>query len=185
MDVRSTVPPITTLSWLFDFLFTSASPIAYIYGAVNPHDGSHCRSISHKCICNAVTSLLSGPGRVLGIATDYGLDGPGIESRWGAIFFAPVQTDPGAHTASCTMGTGSFPGGKERPAHDADPLPPSSAVGHERVELYLYSPCGLYGLYRASVHVQGWPLPLPLPTSLLILSIVFTSITYFNGSTQL
>ena len=24
--------------------------------------------------------------------------------------FPPVQTDPGAHPASCTMGTGSFPG---------------------------------------------------------------------------
>jgi hypothetical protein len=26
-----------------------------------------------------------------------------------ARFFAPVQTGPGAHPASCTMGTGSFP----------------------------------------------------------------------------
>jgi hypothetical protein len=25
----------------------------------------------------------SGPGRVVGIATGYGLDGPGIEFRWG------------------------------------------------------------------------------------------------------
>ena len=33
--------------------------------------------------------------------------------------------------------------------------PPSSAVGHERVELYLYSPYGPYGLYRASVPVHG------------------------------
>ena len=45
-----------------------------------------------------------------GIATRYGLDGPGIESRWGAKFFALVQTGPGAHPASYTMGTGSFPG---------------------------------------------------------------------------
>ena len=52
-----------------------------------------------------------------------------------------------------------FPGGKERPGRDADPSPPSSAVGHERVELYLYSPYGLYGLYRASVPVQGCTLP--------------------------
>jgi len=28
----------------------------------------------------------------------------------GARFSAPVQTGPGAHPASCTMGTGSFPG---------------------------------------------------------------------------
>ena len=59
------------------------------------------------------------------------------------------------------MGTGSLPRGKERPGRDADPSPPSSAVRHERVELYLYSPYGPYGLYRASVSGQGWPLPLP------------------------
>jgi len=28
-------------------------------------------------------SMGSGPGSVVGIATGYGLDGPGIESRWG------------------------------------------------------------------------------------------------------
>jgi len=28
----------------------------------------------------------SGPGSVVGIATAYVLDGPGIESRWGEIF---------------------------------------------------------------------------------------------------
>ena len=77
----------------------------------------------------------------------------------GARFSAPVQTGPGAQPTSCTMGTGSFPGGKERPGRDTDPSPPSSAVGHERVELYLYSPYGPYGLYRASVPVQGCTLP--------------------------
>ena len=50
-----------------------------------------------------------GPGSVVGIATGYGLDGPGIESRLGEIFSVPVQTGPGAHPVSCTMGTGSFP----------------------------------------------------------------------------
>ena len=39
------------------------------------------------------------------------------------------------------------------------PHSPFSAVGHERVQLYLYSPYGLYGLYRASVPVQGCTLP--------------------------
>ena len=51
-----------------------------------------------------------GPGSSVGIVTGYGLDGPGIESRWWARFSAPVQTGPGAHPASCTMGNGSFPG---------------------------------------------------------------------------
>jgi len=49
-----------------------------------------------------------------------------------------------------------FPGGKRRPGRDADPSSPS-AVGHERVELYLYSPYGPYGLYRASVELYSTP----------------------------
>ena len=48
----------------------------------------------------------------VGIATGYGLDGPGIESRWGGRYSAPVQTGPGAHPALCTMYAGSFPGVK-------------------------------------------------------------------------
>ena len=43
-------------------------------------------------------------GSSVGKATGYGLDGPGIESRWGG-FSAPVQNGPGAHPVSCTMGT--------------------------------------------------------------------------------
>ena len=55
----------------------------------------------------------SGPGSSVGIATDYGLDGPGIESsNPGGARFSAVQTGPGAHPASCTTGTGSFPGVK-------------------------------------------------------------------------
>jgi hypothetical protein len=30
--------------------------------------------------------LKGGPGSSVGIGTDYGLDGPGIESRWGEYF---------------------------------------------------------------------------------------------------
>jgi hypothetical protein len=48
-----------------------------------------------------------------------------------------------------------FPGGKERPARDADSSPPSSAVGHKRLELYLYSLYWPYGLYRAPLPGQG------------------------------
>jgi len=44
--------------------------------------------------------------------TYHGLDGPGDRIPVGARFSAPVQTGPGAHTVSCTMGTGSFPGVK-------------------------------------------------------------------------
>jgi hypothetical protein len=50
-----------------------------------------------------------GPGSSVGIETDYRLDGLGIES-WRGQDFPPVHTGPGARPASCTMGTGSFPG---------------------------------------------------------------------------
>ena len=55
---------------------------------------------------------MSGPGGSVGIANRYGLDGPGIESRWRRDFPGTLQTGPAFHPASCTMGTGSFPGVK-------------------------------------------------------------------------
>ena len=64
----------------------------------------------------------------VGIATGYRLNGPGIESRWGRNFPHLSRPALGPHPASCTMGTGCFPGGKERPGRDALPSPPSSAV---------------------------------------------------------
>ena len=76
----------------------------------------------------------------------------------GTRFSSPVQTGPGAHPASCTMGTGSFPGVKSGRSVTLTPHPFYCRV-HERVELYLYSPYGPYGLYRASVPVQGCTLP--------------------------
>jgi hypothetical protein len=39
----------------------------------------------------------------VGAANRYRLDGPGIETRWGGEIFGAL---PGAHPASCTMGTG-------------------------------------------------------------------------------
>ena len=57
-------------------------------------------------------SSLVGRDSSVRIVTRYGFDGPGVESRWGARFSASVETDPGAHPASCSMGTGSFLGVK-------------------------------------------------------------------------
>jgi len=68
----------------------------------------------------------SWAGSLIGIVTGYGLDGPGIESRWGRDF--PVQTGPGDPPSLLCNGYRVFPGGKERPGPDADPSPPSSAV---------------------------------------------------------
>ena len=86
----------------------------------------------------------------VGIASRYGLDGPGIESRWGARFSAPVQTGPGALPASYTMGTGSFPR-INWPGRGVDHPPPFSSEVKERVKLYLYSTSGpLVACYRVN-----------------------------------
>jgi hypothetical protein len=75
-----------------------------------------------------------GPGSVVVIATRYGFYGPRIESRWGARFCAPVQTGPGAHSVSYTLGTESFPwvrqpgDGVDHPPHLAPRLKKSRAI---------------------------------------------------------
>ena len=85
--------------------------------------------------------LTRGRDSSVGIATRYGLDGPGIESRCGVRFSASVQTGPGAHPASYTVGTGSFPGVK-RPGCGVDHPPPSRVEVEGRLELYPYSTSG-------------------------------------------
>jgi hypothetical protein len=87
---------------------------------------SFSQSCTTSFVFRSLLRLRRGRDSSVGIATGYGLDGPGIEPRWGARFFAHVQTGPGAHPASCTMGTGSFAGVK-RPGRGADHPPPSSA----------------------------------------------------------
>ena len=89
------------------------------------------------CVCVCVL----GRDSPVGIATRCGLDGPGIEFRWGTRFLAPVQTRAGAHPASYTMGTQSFPVIK-LPGRGVDHPLPSSAEVKEKVELYFYTPSG-------------------------------------------
>jgi len=77
----------------------------------------------------------------VGIATRYGLDGPGIESRWRRDFPHPTRpalgpTHPPVHAYRI-----SIPRVK-RPGRGVDQPPQSSAEVKERVELYLYSPSG-------------------------------------------
>jgi hypothetical protein len=67
----------------------------------------------------------------------------------GARFFAHVQTGPGAHPASCTMGTGSFPGVK-RPGRGADHLPPSKVPRSRECRAIPLPPSGLSSLLRGT-----------------------------------
>jgi hypothetical protein len=119
------------------------------------------RTVTHmlKALFFAIAHNFSGPRGVASIVTGYGLDDPGIESRWRRDF--PHLSRPAlGSTQPSVQWVPGLSRGKERPGRDSDPSPFSSARGHERVELYLYSPYGPYGLYRASVPVQGCTLPL-------------------------
>jgi len=78
----------------------------------------------YMCVCIYIYMWVGGGGSSVGIATELRAGRSGIESGWG-LDFPPVQTGPGAHPASCKMGTGSFPGVKcGRGVHS----PPSSAA---------------------------------------------------------
>ena len=92
------------------------------------------------------------------IATGYGLDGPGIESRWGRDFPHLSRTALGP-TRPPVQWVPGLSRGKEGPGPDADPSPRSSAVV---MKVYSYTstpPMGRTALYRASVSVQGSGLP--------------------------
>jgi hypothetical protein len=91
---------------------------------------------------------LSSMGRCssVGIATCYGLDGPGIESRWGRDFPHPSRPAVGPHSLLYN-GYLVFPRGKADGAWRWPPTP-SSAEVKERVELYFTPlPLDLRGLF--------------------------------------
>jgi len=73
----------------------------------------------------------------VGIATRYGLQCPGIESRWGRDFLHPSRLALGPTQLPIQLVPGLFRGVK-RPGRGVDHPPPSSAEVKEGVELYLY-----------------------------------------------
>jgi hypothetical protein len=77
------------------------------------------------------------------MATSYGLDGPGIESQWGAEFSAPVQTGPEAPPSLLYNGYRVPCQGVMRSGRDVNHPPSSSAEVKEIVELCLYLHSGL------------------------------------------
>jgi len=73
----------------------------------------------------------------------------------GGEIFRTRPDRPWGHSATCTMGTGSFPGGTAAGAWSWPPTL-SSAEVKKRVELY---PCPPFG---SSWSLLGWILPLAL-----------------------
>jgi hypothetical protein len=74
----------------------------------------------------------------------------------GMRFTAPVQTGPGAHPASCTMGTVSFPGVESGWGVTLSPHPLPVPRSKNRVGLYLCSPLG-----------PSWPVKRVKPTYII------------------
>jgi hypothetical protein len=68
-----------------------------------------------------------GPGSSVSIEAGYGLDGPGIESRWDRDFQHLSRPALGPTQPPVQWIPGLFRG-KEWPGHHADPSSPSSAV---------------------------------------------------------
>ena len=110
----------------------------------------------------------------VGIATGYVIDDPMIEFRWGRHFPHLSRTALGP-TQPPVQGVPGLSRGKERTERDFDPsfflvpwsrksraislltlwaVQPVQSLSACTVQLYLYSPHGPYGLYRASVPVQ-------------------------------
>ena len=73
------------------------------------------------------------------IATRYGLEDPGIESRFERHFPHPSRQALESTQPSIQRVPGLFPGVK-RPGRGLDHPPQSSAKVKERVELYPYTP---------------------------------------------
>jgi len=73
------------------------------------------------------------PGSSVGIATDYGMDGPG-SNPGGDEIFRPSRPALGGPPSLLYNGYRVFPGGKVRPGRAADHSTPSSVEVLERVE---------------------------------------------------
>ena len=86
------------------------------------------------------------------MATDYGLDGSG-SNPGGDEVFPPVQTGPGAHPASCKMGTGSFPVVKCGRGMLLTTHPPSSAAVMEQYSYISTHPVVHTGLVTGSLYL--------------------------------
>ena len=100
---------------------------------------SFLRFLDHKIYTHLYTCSC-GPGQISRYSNWLRAGRSGIESK-GAKFFAPVQTGPVAYPSSYKTRSGSFPGVKRLGLDVNHPFPSGSEV-KERVELYIFSPCG-------------------------------------------
>jgi hypothetical protein len=78
---------------------------------------------NNPLVCSPYTLNIMHRDSAVSTATHYGLDGPGIKSRWGRHFLNPVQAGLGAYPASYKIGTALSRGVKPL-RRGVDHLPP-------------------------------------------------------------
>jgi hypothetical protein len=84
--------------------------ILHIFHAIVLHTQVYSQLMAHS-VSNAPIFSNHGPDSSVSIPTDYGLDGPGIESRWGKIFRTHPDR-PWGPPSLLYNGYWVFPGGK-------------------------------------------------------------------------
>jgi hypothetical protein len=107
---------------------STSDPVSTLQPILEPHFRFSARN--SVCLNSSV-----------GIVTRYGLDGPGIDSRWGRNF--PHRSIPVLRPTQPHIKW--VPGlalGVKRQLRGVNHPPPSSVEIKERVELYLHSPSG-------------------------------------------
>jgi len=98
--------------WLFVNGRQYKSQMSRVPGTMHNVSGDHVQKITLQWNKLCAFKHGSGPGSSVGIATELRAGRSGDRIPVAARFSAPIQTGPGAHPASCTIGTRSFPGVK-------------------------------------------------------------------------
>jgi hypothetical protein len=97
--------------------------------------------------------LWSRPSSSVCITTGYGLDDPGIESRWGRDIPHLSRPVLGAYPGHCTLGTGSFPGVESDWGVTLTPHPLLVPRSKNRVDYTSTLPKGLRGLQEGEIYL--------------------------------
>ena len=101
--------------------------------------------VYYKYAINKAKACYVGQDSSVGTASRYGLDDPGIESRWSEVS-APVQPYTRAHPSFYTTGKGLSPGVK-RPRRGVCHPPPPFVPRFNAEQNYTSTPRGLHGLF--------------------------------------
>jgi hypothetical protein len=113
---------------------------------------------------------------------------PGDRIPVGARFFAHVQTGPGAHPASCTMGTGSLPRVKQ-PGRGADHPPPCSAKVKKGKSYTSFQLLGQFRPVTGLLYLYHWkeqslPCNENQPDALFIFNLIHQSASSYRRNDQ-